>query len=123
MVTREAPPQPRSRPTSGWQRYRTAWTAVAVVAATGFVASAVLQSPPVPLLGLVAGPAVLGGVMSVTTQRWRSPAPRFFVEAALAVAAGVLVLVGIGHHVTGGLALVGVLGATSPWTLRWIVGG
>jgi hypothetical protein len=37
-------------------------------------------------------------------------------------AGGVLALVGVGHHLTWGLASAGLLVLSSPWTLRWVAG-
>jgi hypothetical protein len=121
MDTRIAPPVPAPPVGRGRRsRYELGWSALALAAAAVLVALAILQSPPLPLLGLVVGLAALGGLLFVTAPATTPLARRQYAGGALAVAGLVLVAVGIGHHVTVGLAVVGLLGCSSPWTLRWI---
>jgi hypothetical protein len=114
MDTRIAPPVPAPPVGRGRRsRYELGWSALALAAAAVLVALAILQSPPLPLLGLVVGLAALGGLLFVTAPATTPLARRQYAD-------GALVAVGIGHHVTVGLAVVGLLGCSSPWTLRWI---
>jgi hypothetical protein len=84
--------------------------------------AAVVESPWRPLLLLVTGLGVLGGVLFVHVPWPTVHARREYLGGAAAVAAAVLVLVGFGHHPAAGLAAIGLLAGTSPWTLRWVSG-
>jgi hypothetical protein len=118
QVARRVPPPAADRRRRS--RYELGWTTVALVSAAVLAAFAIVQSPPLPLLGLVVGLGALGGLLFVTAPVAAARAWRQYAGGALRVAGLVLVAVGIGHHVSGGLTAVGLLGATSPWTLRWV---
>lgn len=121
MVTRIAHPVPP--PAAGHRRrsrYELGWSAVAGVTAAVLMALAIVESPPLPLLGLVLGLGTFGGLVAVRAPVTSSRGRRQFADGALGVASLVLVAVGIGHQLSLGLAAVGLLGVSSPWTLRWI---
>ncbi|HCB05476.1 MAG TPA: hypothetical protein PLZ93_08840 [Nocardioides sp.] len=95
---------------------------MALTAAGVFATLAILESPRLPLAGLVVGLGGLGGVVCVRAPARTPLARRQFVRGALVVAGTVLVVIGVGHHLNLGLAVVGLLASCSPWTLRWITG-
>jgi len=97
--------------------------AAAVVAAGLFGSLAVLESPVLPLLGLVIGLGAVGGVVFVKVPAPSALARQQYVRGSLLVAGTVLVTIGIGHHPADGLAVVGLQASCSPWTLRWITEG
>lgn len=109
-----------SRPKSS--KYRRAWQVVAVAAIAVFVAIGVVQSSPLPLLGLTLGLGVLGAIAwtraPLSTPRGREQ----LIAGFLGAAACTLAAVGLGHHLTGGLAVVAALIATSPDVIGWVGG-
>jgi hypothetical protein len=120
MATRTAPrrrPASRLPLESGYDR---AWTTVALLAAAVWVAIAILQTPPVPLLALASALGAIGGVLFV-----RAPATSVlgrgqYVAGALGVAGLAMVTVGVAHHLTVGLAVVAALACSAPAAVRWI---
>jgi hypothetical protein len=124
MVTQVARPARqlthRRGRTSPWERV---WTAIALSGAGVFGALAVAESPVLPLLGLVVGLGVVGGALFVEEPARSQRARQQYLRGALLVAGAVLIIIGVGHHLAIGLAVVGVLASCSPWTLRWITGG
>lgn len=113
-------PEARRRSARQSTLERAWWTAAGAMGAV-FALLAILQSPTPPLLALVAGLTAGGGLLvraAPATARGRRP----YVPAVASVAGVVLVVVGVGHHPSAGLAAAAVLLAVSPWTLRWISG-
>ncbi len=103
-------------------RYAQMWTAAILVAAAVWIVIAILQSPRMPLLGMVAGLGGLGGIPFVRAPGWSAEARRQYAVGALIVAVVVLVIIGIGHHPEAGLTVVAVLACSSPHVIRWIAG-
>lgn len=116
-----AAPRPVDRrPSARRSALEHAWWAAAVAAGAGFALAAILQSAPGPLLLLVAGLAGGGGLLLAPARPATARGLRAHLAGASCVADAVLVVVGVGHHPSAGLAAAAVLLAASPWTLRWI---
>jgi hypothetical protein len=122
MATRIAARWHRPTPVRPGSPPERLWAAMALVAAAAWIAVAVLQTPRLPLLGLVAGPSILGGILCVHAPASPANARQRFVRGALGTAGLVLVTVGIGHHLELGLATIAFLVASSPTVLRWVAG-
>jgi hypothetical protein len=123
MATQRAVHHPARSTLAPHSRYGRAWSTVALCAASVFVAIAVLQSPSLPLLGLVLPLAAYGGILFVRSSAFSSQGRREYVAGALRVGGAVLVTVGAGHQVEAGLTVGALLAGTSPAVLRWIAGG
>jgi hypothetical protein len=104
-------------------RYERGWTVVTVLAATGWIAVGVLQSRPLPLLGLVTMLGAYGGVLAARTSLLRTTGRHQYVAGAALAAGLVLVLAGMRHHPVAGLAMAAVLGSSSTQFLRWVADG
>jgi molybdopterin biosynthesis enzyme len=119
LAPHEPPPEADA---SAHSRYERAWATVALCGASVWIVVAVLQTPRLPLLGLVVGLGAAGGMLvtraSISTPGGRSQ----YVRGALAAGGLVLVAVGMGHHLTLGLAGAACLAVTSPAVLRWVAG-
>jgi hypothetical protein len=88
-----------------------------------WIGVALLQTPRVPLLLLVGGLSLAGGLLFVRAPLSTSTARRQYALGVLAVAGLVLVTVGVGHHLVAGLTVVTLLAGSSPALIRWIDGG
>jgi glutamate 5-kinase len=122
MATRIAP---HPRPTSSLgsdSRYARIWTTAAVATAGVWTVIAVLQSPRLPLFCLAAAVGAIGGTVFVKAPARSTKGRKQYVVGAAAVAGLVLVAVGMGHHITAGLTVLALLGASSPAVLRWLAG-
>ena len=103
--------------------YGRAWTAGAALLAAGWAADALVESPTHPLVLLLLVLGCYAGLLVSRTSWWAPDvALRRFGNGLLSTAAGLLVLVGIGHHVVAGLATATAVAATSP-ALRCRTGG
>ena len=98
------------------------WTASVLVAAAVWILIAILQSPRLPLLVIVAGLGAVGGVLFVRAPASSPEARRQYVTGALIVAVVVLAIIGIGHHPDAGLTVIALLACSSPHLIRWIAG-
>jgi hypothetical protein len=83
---------------------------------------AVLQTPRLPLLCIAAGVGAVGGTLFVRAPAATVAGRRQYAAGALGVVGLALVTVGIGHHLSVGLATVALLAGSSPWVIRWIAG-
>ena len=122
MSAELAPHEPPEAETAGRSRYERAWTAVAVCCASVLIAVALVQTPPLPLVGLAVGLGAAGGVLLTRTSISTGQGRLEYVRGSLAVAGLVIVVVGMGHHLELGLAIVAGLAVTSPPVLRWVAG-
>jgi hypothetical protein len=96
------------------------WWICCVVGALGLGVVAVSESPGRPLLMVAGAPAAMAAVFARTAEtRGRV---RWSVVAVKGAAAGLAVcaLVGVGHQPVAGLALLALMGAVSPWAVRWV---
>jgi hypothetical protein len=113
--------RPSSRPAAA-SRYERVWTTVALLAASVWVAVAILQTPRLPLLVLAGALGAIGGMLFVQAPASTPRGRQQYVAGASAVAVLVLVTVGIGHHLALGLATVAVMAGSSPSVVRWLAG-
>lgn len=98
--------------------YGRVWAGAASLVAAVWIAVAVTDSPPGALTLLVLAVSLYGGLLVVRSPWTSASTLRRVVTAILGTAAGVVVVVGIGHHVVAGLATVVALAVTSPAVLR-----
>jgi len=116
---------PHWRPTTRPQatsRYEQVWTTIVLLAASGWIAVAVLQSPRLPLLCVAMGLGFVGGILFARAPMSTPRGRRQYLAGALSITGLVLVTVGIGHHVALGLAFIAVLACSSPSVIRWVAG-
>lgn len=116
----DSSPESEAAPTSPYER---GWTVAAVLAATAWIAVGVLESRPLPLLALVTMLGAYGGVLAVRASLLSPVGRRQYAAGAAAAAGVVLVLAGMRQHPAAGLAVLGVLAASSPHLLRWVADG
>jgi hypothetical protein len=122
MAARTAPhPRPTSLLGSD-STYARVWTVAAVLSAGVWTAIAVLQTPRLPLFCLAAALGAVGGTLFVRAPVRSAKGRQQYVVGAAAVAGLVLVIVGMGHHLTAALTVVALLGGSSPAVLRWLAG-
>lgn len=79
-----------------------------------------MQSPRLPLVCLVVSLAAFGGMFTVRSSIRTATGRRQYLVGAARVAGAVLVVVGIGHHLTAGLAVVALSAASSPAVVGWL---
>jgi hypothetical protein len=123
MASRAAPHAARSPIWGSDSRYARTWTTTALVAASAWIAIAVLQSPRLPLLGITVGLGAMGGILFVRAPASTVRGRRQYVSGVLASAGAVLVTVGVGHHLLAGMMVAALLACSSPSVLRWLSGG
>jgi hypothetical protein len=99
------------------ERYAAGWWVAAGCAGVAAAAVALAQSRLVPLLGLVALVAVLGGLTLACAPAAVGVERRRFGVGATRTAGLAVVLVAVGHHPALGLPLVAVLALGSPWVV------
>jgi cytochrome bd-type quinol oxidase subunit 2 len=123
MATRTAPREPAGPTTERTSQYARGWLVAAVLTATGWITVAVLQTPWLPLVALVALLGGYGALLVLQRSNRHADGHRQALIGAVAAAGMVLMLVGMGHHPGIGLGALAVLTASSPAVLRWVADG
>jgi len=122
MAIGTAPHAPAPSGADIGSRYTRTWTWATILAAAGWIAVAVLQTPRLPLLALAVGLGVVGGIVFLRAPAATPEGRRQYLAGACAVAGLVLVTVGIGHHLEAGLLTIALLAGSAPSVIRWVAG-
>jgi hypothetical protein len=96
------------------------WRRAVACLAVVWIVVAVAQTPRWPLLCLVGAVASFGGTAFVRAPLRTPRGRRQYAWGAVRVAAGVVVVVGIGHHLGVGLGLLALVALSSPAVAEWV---